>query len=127
MIITDISDNELCNNQSFRIELLKKGFSKKIISEFKEKIMTSENIDPELIFFHCLANKLVSPCEDKILGADIIFINGPSGSGKTTLCSKIASYILDNKLVVTKDINYLLLILHPYQLITLNFSILEDY
>ena len=97
MIITDICDNEICNNQSFRIELLKKGFSKKIISEFKEKIMNSENIDPELIFFHCLANKLVSPCEDKILGADIIFINGSSGSGKTTLCSKIASYILDNK------------------------------
>jgi len=97
MIITDINDNEISNNQSFRIELLKKGFSKKIISEFKEKIMTSENIDPELIFFHCLANKLVSPCEDKILGADIIFINGSSGSGKTTLCSKIASYILDNK------------------------------
>jgi flagellar biosynthesis protein FlhF len=99
MIISDINESELCNNQSSKIELLKKGFSKTIISEFKEKIVTEENIDPTLIFYHCLANKLVSPCEEKILDADIIFINGPSGSGKTTLCSKISSHILDNKFV----------------------------
>ena len=99
MIISDIDDSELCKTQSSKIGLLKKGFSKKIISEFKEKISTDENIDPELIFYNCLANKLVSPCEEKILEADIIFINGPSGSGKTTLCSKIASHILDNKFV----------------------------
>ena len=98
-IISDINDYESSHHKSFTIEFLKKGYSKKIISEFKDKILTEEKIDPELIFYHCLANKIVSPSEEKILNADIIFVNGPSGSGKTTLCSKIASHILDNKFV----------------------------
>jgi flagellar biosynthesis GTPase FlhF len=98
-IISDLSDYETSHHKSLTIELLKKGFSKKIISEFKDKILTEGKIDPELIFYHCLANKIVSPSEEKILEADIIFVNGPSGSGKTTLCSKIASHILDNKFI----------------------------
>ena len=98
-IISDLNDYNTSHHKSLTIELLKRGFSKKIISEFKDKILTEKKIDPELIFFHCLANKIVSPSEEKILEADIIFVNGPSGSGKTTLCSKIASHILDNKFV----------------------------
>ena len=98
-IISDINEYSSSLHKSLTIELLKKGFSKKIISEFKDKIMNEQKIDPELIFYHCLANKIVSPSEEKILEADIIFVNGPSGSGKTTLCSKIASHILDNKFV----------------------------
>jgi flagellar biosynthesis protein FlhF len=98
-IISDLNDYDTSHHKSLTIELLKRGFSKKIISEFKDKILTEKKIDPELIFFHCLANKIVSPSEEKILEADIIFVNGPSGSGKTTLCSKIASHILDNKFV----------------------------
>ena len=98
-IISDINDYDCSHHKSLTIELLKKGFSKKIISEFKDKILSNKEIDPELIFYHCLANKLVSPSEEKILESDIIFVNGPSGSGKTTLCSKIASHILDNKFV----------------------------
>ena len=58
-----------------------------------------------------MANKLVSPCEDKILESDIIFVNGASGSGKTTtLCSKIASHILDNKLWSANDHNKLTIV-----------------
>ena len=98
-IISDLNDYDSSNHKSLTIELLKKGFSKKIISEFKDKILTEKKIDPELIFYHCLANKIVSPSEENILEANIIFVNGPSGSGKTTLCSKIASHILDNKFV----------------------------
>ena len=100
MIISDVNDdNTLNENRSLTIELLKKGFSKKIISEFKDKITVEKDIDQELIFYHCLANKIVSPSEHKILESNIIFVNGPSGSGKTTLCSKISSYILDNKFI----------------------------
>ena len=98
-IISDFNDYDTAHHKSLTIDLLKKGFSKKIISEFKDKILTEEKIDPELIFYNFLANKIVSPSEEKILEADIIFVNGPSGSGKTTLCSKIASHILDNKFV----------------------------
>ena len=98
-IISDLNDYGSSHHKSLTIELLKKGFSKKIISEFKDKILTEKKIDPELIFYHCLANKIVSPSEENILEANIIFVNGPSGSGKTTLCSKIASHILDNKFV----------------------------
>ena len=98
-IISDLNDYDNSSHKSLTIELLKKGFSKKIISEFKDKILTEKKIDPELIFYHCLANKIVSPSEENILEANIIFVNGPSGSGKTTLCSKIASHILDNKFV----------------------------
>ncbi len=76
-IISDLNDYETSSQKSLTIELLKKGFSKKIISEFKDKILTEEKIDPELIFYHCLANKIVSPSEDKLLEADIIFVNGP--------------------------------------------------
>ncbi len=99
MIISDINDYGLSNNKPLSIELLKKGFSKKIIAEFKDKVINEKNVDTELIFYHSLAKKLVVPCEEKILESDIIFVNGPSGSGKTTLCSKIASHILDNKFV----------------------------
>ena len=98
-IISDLNDYDSSYHKSLTIELLKKGFSKKIISEFKDKILIEKKIDPELIFYHCLANKIVSPSEENILEANIIFVNGPSGSGKTTLCSKIASHILDNKFV----------------------------
>ena len=98
-VISDINDNDLSHHKSVTFELLKRGYSKEIISKFKDKILTEDKIDPELIFYHCLANKIVSPCEDKILESDIIFVNGASGSGKTTLCSKIASHILDNKFV----------------------------
>ena len=89
----------MSHHKSVTFELLKKGYSKEIITKFKDKILTEDKIDPELIFYHCLANNIVSPCEDKILESDIIFVNGASGSGKTTLCSKIASHILDNKFV----------------------------
>jgi len=98
-IISDVNDNDLSHHKSVTFELLKKGYSKEIITKFKDKILTEDKIDPELIFYHCLANNIVSPCEDKILESDIIFVNGASGSGKTTLCSKIASHILDNKFV----------------------------
>ena len=99
MIISDISDYNQSHNKSLTIELLKKGFSKKIISEFQDKNLNQEDIDPELIFYHYLAKKLVAPYEEKILDSEVIFVNGPSGSGKTTLCSKIASYILDKKFI----------------------------
>ena len=79
--------------------MLKKGFSKKIVSEFKDKITTNEDIkNPELFFYHYLGKKLVFPYEDIIINSSVIFLNGPSGSGKTTLSAKISSYILDNLL-----------------------------
>ena len=97
MIVSDIDEFSNFKNKSLTIELLKKGFSKKIVSEFQEKIMNNEEIeDPELFFYHYLAKKLVLPFEDQVLNSDVIFLNGPTGSGKTTLCAKISSYILDN-------------------------------
>ena len=97
MIIADIDEFNNYKNKSLTIQLLKKGFSKKIVSEFQEKIISNEEIeDPELFFYHYLAKKLVLPFEDQFLNSDIIFLNGPTGSGKTTLCAKISSYILDN-------------------------------
>ncbi len=99
MIISDFGDLYQSCHKSLTFELLKNGFSKNIISEFQEKIVYKDDIDPELLFYHYLAKKLVIPYEDKISNSEVIFVNGPSGSGKTTLCSKIASYILDNKLV----------------------------
>ena len=97
MIITDIDD--LNKNNSLTIDLLKKGFSKKVISQFQEKIINYKEIeDLELFFYHDLAKKLVFPYEDQILNSDVLFLNGPTGSGKTTLCAKISSYILDNLL-----------------------------
>jgi len=97
MIISDIDD--LNKNNSLTINLLKKGFSKKVISQFQEKIINYKEIeDLELFFYHDLAKKLIFPYEDQIINSDVLFLNGPTGSGKTTLCAKISSYILDNLL-----------------------------
>ena len=99
MIISDIADFNKDKNNSLTIDLLKKGFSKKIISEFQEKIINNKEIeDLELFFYHHLAKKLIFPYVDQITNSDVLFLNGPSGSGKTTLCAKISSYILDNLL-----------------------------
>ena len=102
MVVSDIDELYRSNNKSLTIELLKKGFSKNIISEFQEQNLNKEDIDVELLFYHYLAKKLVLPYKDQIADSEIIFINGPSGSGKTTLCSKIASHILDNKFVANE-------------------------
>ena len=99
MIISDIDDFNKDKSNSLTIELLKKGFSKKVISEFQEKITNNKEIeDMELFFYHHLAKKLIFPHEDHIINSDVLFLNGPTGSGKTTLCAKISSYILDNLL-----------------------------
>ena len=99
MIISDIDDFNIDKNNSLKIDLLKKGFSKKVISEFQEKIIDNKEIeDLELFFYHHLAKKLIFPYEDQIINSDVLFLNGPTGSGKTTLCAKISSYILDNLL-----------------------------
>ena len=97
MILADMDTLNSYNNKSLTLTLLKKGYSKKIISEFQKDISIEEDIDHELSFYHYLSKKLVLPYEDTILNSDLIFINGPSGSGKTTLCAKTASYILDKK------------------------------
>ena len=102
MIISDIDGIYQSQDKSITIKLLKKGFSKNIVSEFQEKINNQDDIDPELFFYHYLAKKLVIPFEDQISNSEIIFVNGSSGSGKTTLCSKIASHILDNKFVANE-------------------------
>ena len=102
MVVSDIDELYRSNNKSLTIELLKKGFSKNIISEFQEQNLNKEDIDAELLFYHYLAKKLVLPYKDQIVDSEIIFINGPSGSGKTTLCSKIASHVLDNKFVANE-------------------------
>ena len=99
MIITDIDDYNKDKHNSLTINLLKKGFSKTIISEFQSKIINNKEItDLELFFYHHLAKKLVFPYEDQIINSDVLFLNGPTGSGKTTLCAKISSYVLDNLL-----------------------------
>ena len=99
MIITDIDDYNKDKHNSLTINLLKKGFSKTIISEFQSKIINDKEItDLELFFYHHLAKKLVFPYEDQIINSDVLFLNGPTGSGKTTLCAKISSYVLDNLL-----------------------------
>ena len=99
MILADMDTLNAYDNKSITLTLLKKGYSKKIISEFQKEIPIDDDIDRELTFYHYLSKKLVLPYEDTILNSDLIFINGSSGSGKTTLCSKIASNILDNKFV----------------------------
>ena len=99
MIISDMDDFNSGDHSSMTINLLKKGYSKNIISEFKNIIDKEVDLDPELVFYQCLAKKLVLPSEQNVLNANIIFINGSSGSGKTTLSSKIASHILDNKFI----------------------------
>ena len=99
MIISDIDDFNKDKNNSLTIDLLKKGFSRKVISEFQEKIIDNKEIDDlELFFYHNLAKKLIFPYVDQITNSDVLFLNGPTGSGKTTLCAKISSYILDNLL-----------------------------
>ncbi len=99
MIISDIDDYSKHKNNSLTIDLLKKGFSKKVISEFQEKIINNKEIsDLELFFYHHMAKKLIFPYEDQIINSNVLFLNGPTGSGKTTLCAKISSYILDNLL-----------------------------
>ena len=97
MILADMDTLNSYNNKSLTLTLLKKGYSKKIISEFQKDISIEEDIDRELAFYHYLSKKLVLPYEDTILNSDLIFINGPSGCGKTTLCAKTASYFLDKK------------------------------
>ena len=92
MILADMDTLNHMIDKSITLTLLKKGYSKKIISEFQKDIAIEDDIDRELTFYHYLSKKLVLPYEDTILNSDLIFINGPSGSGKTTLCSKIASY-----------------------------------
>ena len=99
MIISDIDDFNSGKNSSVTINLLKKGYTKNIISDFKHIIDEELEIDHEEVFFHCLAKKLTLSCEKQILTSNIIFVNGSSGSGKTTLTSKIASHILDNQFV----------------------------
>ena len=99
MIISDMDDFNTGSHSSMTINLLKKGYSKNIISEFKNIINKEVDLDPELVFYQCLAKKLVLPSEQNVLNSNIIFINGSSGSGKTTLSSKIASHILDNKFI----------------------------
>jgi flagellar biosynthesis GTPase FlhF len=97
MIISDIDEFNKNENKSLTIDLLKKGFSKTVISDFQKKISKDKEItDLELFFYHYLAKKLVFPYEEQIINSDVIFLNGPTGSGKTTLCAKISSYILDN-------------------------------
>ena len=97
MVVSDIDEFSSHKNTTLTFELLKKGFSKKVISQFKDELINSKLIeDKELFFYHYLAKKLVFPYEDQILNSDVIFLNGPTGSGKTTLCAKISSYILDN-------------------------------
>ncbi len=99
MIISDIDDFNKDKNNSLTIDLLKKGFSKKVIFEFQENIINNKEIeDLELFFYHHLAKKLIFPYEDQVINSDVLFLNGPTGSGKTTLCAKISSYILDNLL-----------------------------
>ncbi len=102
MVVSDIDELYRSDNKSVTIELLKKGFSKSIISEFQEQNFNKEDVGAELLFYHYLAKKLVLPYKDQIADSEIIFVNGPSGSGKTTLCSKIASHILDNKFVANE-------------------------
>ena len=97
MIIFDFDEYNKDKNKSLTIDLLKKGFSKKIISDFQENIINYKEIsDLELFFYQYLAKKLIFSYEDQILNSDVIFLNGPTGSGKTTLCAKLSSYILDN-------------------------------
>ena len=97
MVMYDIEGFSSHKNKSLTIEMLKKGFSKRIISEFQDKIINNQEIeDQELFFYNYLAKKLVLPFENQVLNSNVIFINGPTGSGKTTLCAKISSYILDN-------------------------------
>ena len=96
MIISDIEDFNKDKNNSLTINLLKKGFSKKVISEFQENIVNNKEIeDLEFFFYHHLAKKLVFPYEEHISNSDVLFLNGPTGSGKTTLCAKVSSYILE--------------------------------
>ena len=99
MIISDMDDFNSGKNSSVTIDLLKRGYTKNIISEFKHIINEELEINHEEVFFHCLAKKLTLSCEKQILTSNIIFVNGSSGSGKTTLTSKIASHILDNQFV----------------------------
>ena len=97
MVMYDIEEFSSHKNKSLTIEILKKVFLKRIVSDFQDKIINNQEIeDQELFFYHYLAKKLVLPFEDQILNSNVIFINGPTGSGKTTLCAKISSYILDN-------------------------------
>ena len=93
MVISDIDEFTSNNKKSLTIDLLQQGFSKNIVSEFVEKFNDDYEDNPRLFFYHYLAKKLVTSYEDKILNADIIFVNGPSGSGKTTLCSKKIRFV----------------------------------
>ena len=97
MIVTDVDEIKAYKNKSLTIELLKKGFTKSIVSEVLSKVINyNENLDLELIFYNYLSKKLTVDYKEQVQNSQVIFLNGPTGSGKTTLCAKIASYILDN-------------------------------
>ena len=55
MIISDIDEIYQSYDKSITIELLKKGFSKNIVSEFQEKINNHDDVDPDLFYYHYLA------------------------------------------------------------------------
>ena len=59
MVVSDIDELYQPNNRSLTIELLKKGFSKNIISEFQEKNINKEDIDTELLFYHYFINMVL--------------------------------------------------------------------
>jgi len=74
MILADMDTLNSYNNKSLTLTLLKKGFSKKIISEFQKDISIEEDIDRELTFYHYLSTKLVLPFEETILNSDLILL-----------------------------------------------------
>ena len=74
MILADMDTLNSYDNKSLTLKLLKKGYSKKIISEFQKDISIEEDIDRELTFYYYLSKKLVLPFEDTILNSDLIFI-----------------------------------------------------
>jgi flagellar biosynthesis GTPase FlhF len=60
MVISDINEFSTHKNKSLTIELLKKGFSKKIVSDFQEKIINDQDIkETELFFYHERGKRIV--------------------------------------------------------------------
>ena len=51
MVISDINEFNSHENKSLTIDLLKKGFSKKIISDFQKKIINDKEIENSESFF----------------------------------------------------------------------------
>ena len=56
MIVTDVDEIKAYKNKSLTIELLKKGFSKKIVSDFQEKVFNDQNISETELFFYRYLN-----------------------------------------------------------------------